>query len=175
MVAQMIEAELCRLRPWADSDVEPLVAIADDYEIARFLRDRFPHPYTLDHARAWIAFNHDRPQPEHFAIEVDGELAGAIGVERYEGERRGTMHIGYWLGRRFQGRGLATAACRALTEYVFAHTDARRIEAEVYLPNRASAWVLEKCGYLREGIMRSAVIKGDSVYDAYLYARIREQ
>ena len=171
----VIDAGLCLLRPWEERDVEPLVEIADDYEVARYLRDRFPHPYTIDDAQAWVAFNLSDSAPElHYAIEVDGELAGSIGVERYEGERRGTMHIGYWLGRRFHGRGIATAAVRALTEYIFANTETRRIEAEVYLPNKASVLVLERCGYLREGLMRSAIIKGSDVYDAYLYARIRE-
>jgi len=170
----MIDCGLCILRPWENGDAEALARIANDVEVSRYLRDRFPHPYTIDDARAWIALNRDRSPVEQFAVVADGELAGAIGVTRLEGERRGTMHIGYWLGRSFQGRGIATAACRELTKRLFAETDVRRIETEVYVPNRASAWVLEKCGYLREGLMRNAIIKGDQVLDAYLHAKIRE-
>lgn len=168
-----IECGLARLVAWDERHVEPLVAIANDAAIARYLRDRFPHPYTEDDARAWVLYNQNCAPDRHYAIEVDGVLAGAIGVERMSGERRGTWHMGYWLGRAFHGRGIATAACAALTRELFETTDALRAEAEVYHPNVASMRVLEKCGYVCEGIMRRAVTKGPDVYDAHLYAKVR--
>ncbi|HVA27822.1 MAG TPA: GNAT family N-acetyltransferase [Candidatus Baltobacteraceae bacterium] len=169
----MIDCGICILRPWTDGDVEPLAALADDGEVVRYLRDRFPHPYTHDDARAWIAYNRDRTPVEHFAIEADGEMVGGIAGERLEHEHRGTIRVGYWLGRRFFGRGLATAACSTLSEHLLATTDALRLEAAVYHPNLASMRVLEKSGYTCEGILRRSVMKGDRVYDAHVYAMVR--
>ena len=105
---------------------------------------------------------------------MGAELAGGIAAERLFDEHRRTVRIGYWLGRDFYGRGLATAACRALGAHIFATTDALRLEAAVYHPNVASMKVLEKCGYAREGVMRNAVTKGEHISDAHLYAKVRE-
>ena len=170
----MIDCGICALRPWKEQDIEALAGIADDWEIARFMSDRFPHPYTLAHAREWVERNAGVTPVEHFAVEVDGELAGGIGIERRALEFRRTFHIGYWLARSFHGRGIATAACRGLSEYAFSTTDALRLETQVYSPNFISTRVLEKCGYVREGVMRNAITKGERTYDAYLYAKVRE-
>src|SRR5579863_5019800 len=160
-----IDCGRCTLRPWTENDIAPLPAIANDEEVARYMHTVFPHPYTHDDARAWVARAGTEPN-WNLAIEVGGALAGGIGFERYSGDLSGTMHIGYWLGRAFHGRGIATAACAGLSDYIFEHFDVCRIETRVFSPNTASARVLEKCGYLREGIMRRSITKGNVVYDA---------
>ena len=107
----------------------------------------------------------------HFAIVADDELVGGIGIDPFDDERRYVAHIGYWLGRPFWGRGIATAACGALTEFALGERGFVRLETSVYAPNVASMRVLEKCGYVREGFMRKAVFKRGEVLDAYLYAK----
>jgi [ribosomal protein S5]-alanine N-acetyltransferase len=126
----MIDAGLCVLRAWEELDIETVAALANDWEVARYLSDRFPHPYMLDDARGWINRNRSIVPTEQFAIEVAGD-------------------------------------------HTFATTDAVRLETHVYAPNFMSAGVLEKCGYLREGVLRSAITKGKNIYDAYLYAKVR--
>jgi RimJ/RimL family protein N-acetyltransferase len=169
----MIEAGLCMLRPWRDDDIEALPAIADDPDVARYLADRFPHPYTREDARGWVSLTR---QPHHagfFAIEVAGELAGGAGYEPFHAERRFTANIGYWLGRAFWGRGIATAAVRALADFALEKRGVLRLEALVYAPNVASLRVLEKAGFEREGVMKKAIVKHGEVLDAYLYAKTR--
>lgn len=110
----------------------------------------------------------------NFAIDVEGELAGGIGLDPFGGEKRLVAHIGYWLGRPFWGRGIATAACAALTNEALTRRDFVRLETAVYAPNAASMRVLEKCGYACEGVMRKAVFKHGVILDAYLYAKVRD-
>jgi len=51
-----------KLRPFELSDVERLAQLANNYEIARFLTNRFPHPYTVEHAKEFIElFQKDKP------------------------------------------------------------------------------------------------------------------
>jgi ribosomal-protein-alanine N-acetyltransferase len=169
----MIDAGVCLLRAWEERDVEPAAALANDWEVARFMSDRFPHPYTVADARGWIDRNRAIVPTEQFAIVAGGALVGGIGIERKTFEFRRTFHIGYWIATAYHGRGIATAACRALTDHTFATTDALRLETHVYAPNFTSARVLEKCGYVREGVLRNAVTKGENTYDAYLYAKVR--
>jgi RimJ/RimL family protein N-acetyltransferase len=77
------------------------------------------------------------------AIEVDGEVAGNIG----SWEQDGRQLVGYWLGREFWGRGLATAA---LAEFV-QELEVRPLHAWVASSNGGSIRVLEKCGFVRVG------------------------
>ena len=83
----------------------------------------------------------------YYAIEVDGIVAGGIGVEPYRGERIGAAAFGYWLGQAYWGRGIGTDAARTLSDDALANGSLRRLEARVFAPNVASARVLEKCGF----------------------------
>jgi RimJ/RimL family protein N-acetyltransferase len=76
-------------------------------------------------------------------IEVDGEVAGNIG----SWEQDGRQLVGYWLGRDFWGRGLATAG---LAEFV-QELNTRPLHAWVAASNLGSIRVLEKCGFVRVG------------------------
>src|SRR5688500_10825464 len=136
--------QIRRLRP---GDEEALVANANDRDVWRNVRDRFPHPYGLGDAAWWIANSGET----HFGIEIDGAIAGAIGFDRDEDVFRRSAEIGYWLGRSYWGKGIATSAVRELTDRVFATTDIVRLYAGVFAWNPASARVLEKSGYVLEG------------------------
>jgi RimJ/RimL family protein N-acetyltransferase len=78
-----------------------------------------------------------------WTVVCDGEVAGNIGCWETDGQ---TL-VGYWIGRKFWGRGLAT---RALTELV-GMVDTRPLNAYVVESNVASIRVLEKCGFTRVG------------------------
>lgn len=73
-------------------------------------------------------------------IVVDGEVAGGVGSWQAEDER----NIGYWIGREFWGRGIATAALQAFLEI----ESRRPLTAYVAAHNLGSRRVLEKCGFL---------------------------
>jgi ribosomal-protein-alanine N-acetyltransferase len=169
----MIDAGICMLVPWRESDIQRLAEIANDAEVAPYMADRFPHPYTLEDARFWVRLLQGLTAINNFAIEANGELAGGIGMDPFEGERRVGAVFGYWLGRAYWGRGIATAAVAAFTDYALNKRGFIRLEAAIYAPNVASMRVLEKCGYACEGIMRSAVIKDGKILDSHLYARVK--
>lgn len=169
----MIAGERCLLRPWRRGDEPQLATIANNPNVSRYLRDRFPSPYRISDALAWIALNESAPSSLHFAIETGGMLAGGIGVEPREAEERLSAEIGYWLGEPFWGRGIMSEAVQLLTGHVLANRDFRRIYAEVMAPNVASMRVLEKAGYSREGVLRNAYVKNNEIYDKIIYAIVR--
>jgi hypothetical protein len=100
-----IELKTCVIRPWRPGDEESLVAHANNYSVWRNLRDRFPHPYTTDDAREWIRRMCEESLQTNFAIVVDGEAAGGIGLVLNGDIHRCSAEIGYWLGEAFWGRG----------------------------------------------------------------------
>ncbi len=110
----------------------------------------------------------------HFAIEVEGEAAGSIGLELGEDVARRSAEIGYWLGEAHWGRGIATEAVRTVTAYGFEQLDLVRIFANVFAWNPASMRVLEQAGYVLEGRLRSAVTKDGETIDQLAYAVVRD-
>ena len=63
----------------------------------------------------------------------------------------------------------------SLTDALLAMDGTLRVETFVYSPNVASMRVLEKCGFVREGMKRRAAVKGDEVFDTHMYAKVREE
>jgi RimJ/RimL family protein N-acetyltransferase len=163
----------CALRAWRVGDEASLVRHANNRNVWRNLRDRFPFPYTAADAEAWIAHTGAQTPATAFAIVVDGAAVGGIGLELGTDVHRRSAEIGYWLGEPFWGRGIATEALRGMTEYAFATFDICRLEAGVFEWNPASARVLEKAGYALEGRSRSAVVKDGRLGDRLLYALVR--
>lgn len=163
---------ICELWSWHAGDEFRLSEIANSENVSRYMTDRFPYPYTVDDAKWWIAQNAGS-DATNFAIVVNGEIVGGAGFAIGELEKSSSAEIGYWLGEPYWGRGYASAALKRLTDYAFAKHGLRRLAAVVYAPNIASTRVLEKCGYVREAVMRNAVVKRGNLYDVFLYANVR--
>jgi [ribosomal protein S5]-alanine N-acetyltransferase len=163
-----------QVRPWRRGDEASLVRHANNRNVWITLGDRFPHPYTLDDAREWIAATGSQDPTVHFAIVVDGEAAGGIGLELQQDIAKRSAVIGFWLGEAHWGRGITTAALKALTEHAFAAFDLCRLQAYVFERNAASARVLEKAGYLWEARLRKAATKNGETFDLLMYAMVRE-
>lgn len=132
------------IRPFRDTDIFTLARHANNKNVWRFMKDAFPHPYTPVDAERWIARANAATPVTHYAIEVDGEAAGAIGFYLMEGER---AEMGYWLGEPFWGRGIATDAVREVVSHIFKNRLARIIYARVFEFNPASAKALFKAGF----------------------------
>lgn len=167
-----LDCRACILRGWEETDRDSLVAQANNRNVWRNLRDRFPHPYTENDAEAWLALARAQPDWLNWAIVVDDAAVGCVGLEPLTDVHAGTTHIGYWLGEPYWGRGIMTAAVQAIAEHAFSPLGFKRIETPVFAWNPASMRVLEKCGFVREGVMAKSVLKDGELIDSVLYARI---
>ena len=165
-----IPCRRCLLRPLRESDAPALAAHANDRDVWLNLRDRFPHPYGLADALAYVAHVRARPRPTSFGIVVDGEAAGSITLMPGNDIARATAELGYWLGRRHWGRGIVSDAVRAMTRHAFDGLAMHRVFAVPFVRNPASSRVLEKAGYVREGRMRRSAVKDGEILDQWLYA-----
>ena len=163
-----------RVRSHRADDAASLARYANNRNVSRNLRDAFPFPYTLADAEQWLERTLRQSPETNFAMASPTEVIGGIGLTFGEDVYRRSAEIGYWLGEPFWGRGIATAALRAVTDYAFAQHDLVRVHAAVYEWNPASARVLEKAGYVLEGRLRKSVTKDGQTIDGLLYARIRE-
>ena len=169
-----IDCGKCLVRPWREGDRTALLRYANNRNVWRNLKDRFPHPYTEADADAWLALNRRSPDRTGWAIEVDAEAVGGIGLVPGADVHAKQAHIGYWLGEPFWGRGIMTAVVQTVAAHALTRLGFVRLEAPVYAWNPASMRVLEKCGFTREGILRGSVFKDGQLIDSVLYARLAE-
>ena len=169
----LLRGERCVVRRWRPRDAASVVRYANNFNVSCYLRDRFPYPYTLEHARAFLASAVGEEGDEtKFAIEVDGEAVGGIGVIPGTDIERFSAEIGYWLGEPFWGRGIVSEALVLVTERTFDRLNLLRLFALAFAKNTASVRVLEKAGFEREGYLRSGAVKYGEVHDQIVYARI---
>jgi ribosomal-protein-alanine N-acetyltransferase len=168
-----IDCGPCIVRPYRPDDTPAIAREANNRKVAANMRDLFPHPYTEADAEGWVAHATSEEPMRNFAIEVGGAYAGGIGLKLEGDIDRVSAELGYWLGERFWGRGIATAAIRGFVPWAFGAFQLERIYATPFMANAASARVLEKASFNREGVMRRAAIKDGVVIDLPLYARLR--
>jgi RimJ/RimL family protein N-acetyltransferase len=162
------------LRPWRGDDVpERLMAFADPL-VQRFSWARVA-PYTPDDARAFFAAQkRDRLRGEEisFALVTPGDdtavLGGAslYGVDR--AERRAA--VGYWLAAHARGRGIASRAVRLLAGWSFGYLGTARLELTCAPENAASQAVATRCGFTREGVLRSHMVFKGARRDTVMFS-----
>ena len=150
-----IETARLRLRPLLEADIPAHYAVFSDPDVARYWSRE---PWTdiaqaEESIRAILAAQADGSEAR-FGIELlsTGELIGNVGLHHFFGSNR-RCEIGYALGSRHWGQGYATEALRAAIRHGFDALDLNRIEADIDPRNAASARVLDKLGFRKEGFM----------------------
>ena len=159
-----------KLRPWSMDDKESLAKYANNWEIAKNLTDKFPHPYTLDNAEAFINMA-TSPDPLHIlTIDVKGEACGGIGLHPQQDIFHKNAEMGYWLAQPFWGNGIMTKAIAQMVEYGFENFDINRIFARPFGSNIGSQKILEKNGFILEAKFEKTILKKGTYEDELVYA-----
>jgi RimJ/RimL family protein N-acetyltransferase len=163
------------LRPWIISDAFNLALIADNKKIADNLRDIFPFPYSLKDAHDWlnIILPENYP-PRFFAITIDKQLVGSIGIVTKTDIYKKNFEIGFFLSENYWGKGIATKAIKAATSYAFRDFEIVRIYAEVFSDNTGSQRALVKAGFKLEATLKNNIIKNDVIKDSCIYSVLKE-
>lgn len=164
-----------RLRPFAASDADDLFALQSDAQVLRY----WDAPPWTDRARA------DRFIATCGQLAEDGTGARVVLERASDGAFLGWCHLtgwnpdhrsagtGYCLARDAWGQGYATEAARAVLTWAFETLDLNRVQAETDTRNLASARVLEKLGFVREGTLRQDCIVDGDVSDSWVYGLLR--
>ncbi len=140
-----------------------------------------PTPYNLQDAEQWLAKT-EATTKEHgirtnWAIRhrTDGVI-GSIGAFMKRGLDGHSDEIGYWLAAPYRGKGIMTQVVRTFSDWQFANRPALlRLTGIVFAYNPASARILEKSGFQREGYLRKFDWKDNEAIDAIMLAKIREE
>jgi RimJ/RimL family protein N-acetyltransferase len=155
----LLADEVVRMRSWRETD---LPAQLDAFSDPWFRRFSDWAPQTEAEARAYLAQHEDarrRGEQIEFALvepHDDDVVLGGGSLNSIDVEQ-GRAAIGYWLAPSARGRGVATHAVRLIARWAFNDLQVARLELTCGPDNRASQRVGERCGFTREGILRSHI------------------
>ncbi len=132
-----------------------------------YLSNCLPKPYTEKDAEFWLGMVAERDGKSgiYRAIYCNDELVGNISVEQGEDVYIKNGEIGYFVIDKYKSKGVMTEAVKQICKLAFSKLDIIRISGAVYEPNIASRRVLEKNGFLPEGVRKNAVFKNGKIYD----------
>ena len=106
-------------------------------------------------------------------IRYDGVLAGTIGFHDLDNANR-SAHIGYWISKDFEGRGIMTRCCRVLIDHLFEDLDLNRVQINCNVENARSRAIPERLGFELEGIHRECELLHGRFGDWAVYAMLRK-
>ncbi len=161
------------LRPWSLDDLSSLVKYANNYEIAKNLTGHFPHPYNEDAGRKFIGMATSHVPTRIFAITINGEAAGGIGIHPQEDIHIKCAEMGYWLAEPFWGKGIMTQAVKEMIGYAFDTFDIVRLFARPFSSNIGSQKVLENAGFAHEATLKKSIFKNGQILDELIYAIVK--
>ena len=162
-----------KLRKFRKSDVDSLVKHANNYNVAKFLTNEFPYPYYKKDAEPFIAFVSKENPTKVFAIEINGEAAGSIGIVPQTEFDSKSGELGYWLAEQYWNHGIVSSAITKMVDYGFRTFDIDRIYATPFLENKASQRVLVKSGFKQESSSKVTIYKNNEPYDVFVFSKTR--
>ena len=174
MKKPLLDSDLVCMRPLGTGDVSSIQRLAAAKEIAN--NTYVPHPYPPGAAEEFVAKAREQWRSEEafvFAIieKASGQFAGCMGIHPASAHNR--AEVGYWIGRPYWGRGLATAALRLIIQFGFDELKLNRIAAGHLPHNPASGRVMQKAKMRYEGRLRGALYHHDEYKDELRYAILR--
>ncbi len=146
-----LSQQMLLLLPWEERDSAVVLAAGLDRLISRY---RYSLPRTPDGAQAWIAATTtDRLAGRRLELAII-ERSRPVGSVSLTDFNHGSAELRYWLLPQGRGRGLATRAARLLVAWAFSTLRLGRLAAFIEPRNEASQTVLERCGFVQEGLLR---------------------
>ena len=155
------------LRPLTSADIDDFMVWATDAEVTRYARWE---PYHSREAAEDFFSNVVEKHPWFQAIVWNDQVIGSMTLDQGTGDYRCKAELGYVSAKKYWENGIVTQAVQMALQRGFEDLGVARIEAVVHPENKASHRVLEKNGFVREAVLRKAVLRKGNLEDLYLYS-----
>ena len=167
------------LRPPTLKDAADIAANANHIDVSRHLAF-VPYPYSLKDAKDFLKFRRKKAKhnPYNFGIilKSSGKLVGMIGFTGLD-KFSAKTEVGYWLGKKHWRQGITAEAMKAMEKFAFRKLKLVRLQADVFVENKASAKLLKKIGFKKEGLRRKAARAKSTGkwHDTYSFGLLRSE
>jgi len=176
--APPLSSDLLTLRAWTAEDAGSVVAAFQDPLIDRFVAS-VPAPCDDAGARSWLA-SHEPARKHGSRLELaigspeSDRVLGSIALSSVERLHARAM-VSFWVLPEARGRGVATDAVQLLAEWALGDFGLKRLEMFIEPENVGSQRVAERCGFAREGLLRSRWVARGRRRDSVVYALLSSQ
>jgi RimJ/RimL family protein N-acetyltransferase len=165
------EGEKIRIRKLKLSDAENIYRNIRDKEIVKFTN--IPHPYYGKDAeifirKSWRGIKNKEYYSFGTALKTDNKIIGGVALRGINWEFK-NAEIGYWLGKKFWGKGLGREAIKLIVKFGFEQLKLHRIYGIIFKENIASQKVLEKCGFKLEGELKEEFYRNEKWHNGLIY------
>ena len=164
--------EIVHLRPIVAADIPKWFECLSLPDVLRHTSWDVRSPSDLERY-VWSSTTREAESPTRFAIALKStdELVGTAGFQHVSSRHR-TAEIAYDLSPAIWGRGIATYVCGLLTAWAHGEASLLRVQAVALNSNVRSAKVLERCAYVREGLLRSYRLVRGAPGDFFMYSHV---
>jgi RimJ/RimL family protein N-acetyltransferase len=167
-----VEGDRVDLCPIEEEDLPALHEAINDPSVWR--TTGMKRPNNMAQQRDWFEGLSERDDAVSFAVVADGEMVGNVGLRSFDPDD-GTAEIGFYVFPDHQGEGYGTAGTRLALQYAFEHRRLHRVDAESYGFNEASRRVLEKAGFVEEGVRREAAFVEGEYRDVHVFGALASE
>lgn len=170
-----IETKRLILKDYTKNDLDNVYKLKSDQLVWKFSSKTATN--DIEESRSYLigvlkSYEEDKCNFQALYIKATGEYIGEAGVLSFN-RRNQRGVIGYNLLSKYWGNGYATEITIGLVKYLFKDANVQRIEALVMEGNRASRKVLEKSGFILEGLLRNFTYIDNKYFNVYYYGMIR--
>lgn len=172
----MYEGKLVRLRAFDNSDLMKCLGYSNDYQVMRGASGGILYPSTVDdEARAMSGQTSYTAGEYQFAVETlqEGRFLGKCGFTKINWKNR-LGELAILIGERdCQGKGYGTDAVRTLCKFGFEELNLHKIKAVVFDFNLPALRCYEKCGFVREGLLKQEIFREGAYHDVVVMGLLR--
>jgi len=173
----MFIGEKVKLREYKKEDIKQAQEYVNDPEIKSFLAPGIPFLYTYEDELKWFESNTATKDTYNFAIETlaESKYIGGCGINSIDWKNSVAV-VGIFIGdKNYWSKGYGTDAMKVLVSFIFDEMNINKVKLHVYSFNPRAIKSYEKCGFVKEGVLRQEIFRRGQYHDEIVMGLLREE
>lgn len=174
----MLAGKKVRLRAYRREDLPLALEFINDPDVKTNLVIGIPFPFKMEEEEKWYeSISSDKPENYSFAIETleEPRYIGGCGLNKIDWKNR-VAQVGIFIGLElYRGQGYGTDAMRVLLRFIFDQMNMNKVRLEVFSFNARAIKSYEKCGFIKEGVMRQELFRDGKYHDIVTMGILRAE
>lgn len=173
----MYTGKKVRLREYRLEDVKMAQDYINDPDVKRLLHPGIPYLYTFEDEKKWYDNMSATKDNYSFAIETldDKKYIGGCGINEIDW-KNSVVTVGIFIGdKEYWGKGYGTDAMMVLVKFIFEQMNLHKIKLHVYSFNVRAIKSYEKCGFVREGLLRQEMYRDGKYSDEVVMGLLSDE